>query len=56
MSQIGELGGLATRWEEESERRRAAQEQQRSGAALARFTVVDMFLDKSVRGRLVPAF
>ena len=53
----------SARWEEVSERRRAAQEQQRSGAALeaehaalARFTVVDMFLDKSVRGRLVPAF
>src|SRR6266478_5680616 len=53
----------SARWEEASERRRPAQEQQRSGAVLeaehavlARFTVVDMFLDKSVRGRLVPAF
>jgi MFS family permease len=51
------------RWEAASERRRAAQAQRRSGellegenAALARFTVVDMFLDPSVRRRLIPAF
>jgi MFS family permease len=53
----------SARWEAASERRRAAQVQLRSGAALeaeyaalSRFTVVDMFLDKSVRGRLIPAF
>ena len=53
----------SVRWEKASERRRAAQEQRRSGAvlegenvALARFTVADMFLDASVRRRLVPAF
>ncbi len=53
----------STRWEEASERRRAAQAQQRSGAALegenvalTRFTVTDMFLDRSVRRRLIPAF
>src|SRR5246500_337644 len=51
------------RWEEASKRRRAARAQQRTGAALAgenvaltRFTVVDMFLDRSVRRRLIPAF
>jgi MFS family permease len=51
------------RWEEASKRRRAARAQQRAGAALAgenvaltRFTVVDMFLDRSVRRRLIPAF
>jgi MFS family permease len=53
----------SARWEEASERRRAAQAQRRSGealeaehAALARFTVADMFLDRGVRRRLVPAF
>jgi MFS family permease len=53
----------SARWEEASKRRLAARAQQRSGAALAgenvaltRFTVVDMFLDRSVRRRLVPAF
>jgi len=53
----------SARWEKASERRRAAQEQRRSGAvlegenvALTRFTVADMFLDPSVRRRLVPAF
>jgi MFS family permease len=51
------------RWEAASERRRAAQAQRRSGvalegenAALTRFTVVDMFVDRSVRRRLVAAF
>ena len=51
------------RWEAASEARRAAHAQRRSGAALAgenaaltRFTVVDMFLDPSVRKRLIPAF
>jgi MFS family permease len=51
------------RWEEAHARRRAAQAQRRSGAvldgedaALARFTVVDMFIDRRVRGRLVAAF
>src|ERR1700758_4154976 len=46
----------SARWEEASERRRAAQAQRRSGealeaehAALARFTVADMFLDRGVR-------
>ena len=53
----------STRWEKASEQRRAARAQRRSGAtleaehaALARFTVADMFLDRSVRRRLVPAF
>src|SRR5215469_12815124 len=53
----------STRWEAASERRRVAQAQRRSGevlegenAALARFTIADMFLDRSVRGRLVAAF
>jgi hypothetical protein len=51
------------RWEATSERRRAAQAQRRSGAllegenaALTRFTIVDMFLDRDVRGRLIPTF
>jgi MFS family permease len=51
------------RWEAANERRRAARQQQRTGvalagesAALARFTVTDMFLDKSVRPRLIGAF
>jgi len=53
----------STRWERASEQRRAARAQRRSGAtleaehaALALFTVADMFLDRSVRRRLVPAF
>jgi MFS family permease len=53
----------SARWEDANERRRAAQAQQRSGvaldgeaAALTRFTVTDMFLDRSVRGRLIAAF
>src|SRR6516162_1924496 len=53
----------STRWERASEQRRAALAQRRSGAtleaehaALALFTVADMFLDRSVRRRLVPAF
>ena len=53
----------STRWEEANERRRAARAQQQSGialegvdAALTRFTVTDMFLDKSVRPRLIAAF
>ena len=52
-----------TRWEEANDRRRAALAQRQSGAALAgidaaltRFTVADMFLDRSVRPRLVTAF
>src|SRR5262249_47257876 len=51
------------RWEAASEQRRAARELRRRGAplndqhaALTRFTVVDMFLDRSIRGRLVGAF
>ena len=51
------------RWEEASERRRMVRAQQSSGVALTgvdlaltRFTVVDMFLDKSVRPRLITAF
>src|SRR5215510_2742298 len=53
----------SARWEQSSERRRAAQAQRRAGAALeaehaalARFTVVDMFVDRGVRPRLVAAF
>ncbi len=53
----------SNRWERANEARRAAKAQQRSGtaldgesAALTRFTVIDMFVDKSVRGRLVGAF
>jgi MFS family permease len=53
----------SARWEQASERRRTAQTLRKSGAALAgehaalaRFTVVDMFVDKSVRGRLIAAF
>ncbi len=53
----------SARWEQASERRRTAQAQARSGgaleretAALTRFTVVDMFADRSVRKRLIPAF
>ncbi len=51
------------RWEETNERRRAARAQRQSGvalegmdAALTRSTIADMFLDKSVRPRLVAAF
>ena len=51
------------RWEDANERRRTAQAQRRSGAvldgeaaALTRFTVTDMFLDRSVRWRLIAAF
>jgi MFS family permease len=50
------------RWEESHARRRAAQAQRASGealegeaAALTRFTIVDMFVDRSVRRRLIPA-
>jgi MFS family permease len=53
----------SARWEEASERRRTARAQQRSGvaldgvdAALTRFTVADMFTDRDVRRRLIPAF
>jgi MFS family permease len=53
----------SARWEAASERRRAAQAQRRSGAVLegesavlTRFTVTDMFVDRSVRGRLIGAF
>lgn len=53
----------SSRWEDANERRRAARELRRSGAALhgenaalTRFTVTDMFLDKSVRPRLITAF
>ena len=53
----------SARWEEANERRRAARAQQQSGAvldgvdaALTRFTVTDMFLDRSVRPRLIAAF
>ena len=53
----------SARWEEANERRLAARAQQQSGAALegldaalTRFTITDMFLDKSVRSRLVTAF
>jgi MFS family permease len=53
----------SARWEEAAERRRAARALQASGsalaaehAALARFTVADMFVDKSVRWRLIGAF
>ncbi len=53
----------SARWEGANQRRRAARAQHRSGvvldgelAALTRFTVADMFLDRSVRRRLVVAF
>jgi MFS family permease len=53
----------SARWEEANERRRMVRAQQRSGvalkgvdAAMTRFTVADMFLDRSVRPRLVAAF
>src|SRR6516162_97171 len=53
----------SARWEEANERRRAVRAQQQSGvalegvdAALTRFTVTDMFLDRSARRRLIPAF
>jgi len=51
------------RWEEAHERRRAAQAQKESGAALegvdaalTRFTVVDLFTDRSVRRPLILSF
>ena len=51
------------RWEEANERRREAQAQRQSGAqlqgvdaALTRFTVVDLFSDRSVRKPLIIAF
>jgi MFS family permease len=51
------------RWEEANERRRFAQAQRQSGAvlegvdaALTRFTVVDLFSDRSVRRPLIFAF
>jgi MFS family permease len=51
------------RWEEANERRRAAHAQRQSGvalegvdAALTRFTVVDLFADRSVRRPLIVAF
>jgi len=57
------MGEARQRWEEASARRRTAQAQRRTGAvlegeniALTRFTVADMFLDRSVRGRLIAAF
>jgi MFS family permease len=50
------------RWELSNERRRTAQAMRRSGralvgenVALARFTVVDLFADRGIRGRLVAA-
>jgi hypothetical protein len=53
----------SARWEAASEQRRVARALRKSGAALAgehtaltRFTVTDMFLDRSVRGRLIGAF
>ncbi|MGH7045220.1 MAG: MFS transporter [Stellaceae bacterium] len=53
----------SARWEGSDARRREARAQQQSGvvlegesAALTRFTVTDMFLDRSVRRRLVVAF
>ncbi|HTT80811.1 MAG TPA: MFS transporter [Stellaceae bacterium] len=53
----------STRWEESAARRREARALAASGAdlagehaALTRFTVADMFLDKSVRWRLIGAF
>jgi MFS family permease len=51
------------RWEQANERRRAAHAQRQSGAvlegvdaALTRFTVVDLFSDRSVRRPLIVAF
>jgi MFS family permease len=53
----------SSRWEAASERRRVARAQRRRGAllesedaALTRFTVTDMFIERSVRGRLISAF
>jgi len=53
----------SARWEDANERRRETRAQQRSGVALAgeaaaltRFTVTDMFLDRTVRPRLIAAF
>ena len=51
------------RWEQSHERRRAARALRQSGAAvsteqaaLTRFTVVDLFAERRVRGRLIAAF
>ena len=53
----------STRWEEANERRREARAQKESGAvlqgveaALTRFTVVDLFTDRSVRRPLILGF
>ena len=53
----------SARWEAASERRREARALRLSGAAVAgeaaaltRFTVADMFLDRDIRRRLIPAF
>src|SRR5262249_23444886 len=53
----------STRWEEANERRRFAQAQKQSGAvlegvdaALTRFTVVDLFTERSVRRAFVCSF
>jgi MFS family permease len=53
----------STRWEEANERRREARAQKESGAALegvdaalTRFTVVDLFTDRSVRRAFVASF
>jgi MFS family permease len=53
----------STRWEEANERRRAAHAQKQSGAvlegvdaAMTRFTVVDLFTDRSVRRPLICSF
>jgi MFS family permease len=53
----------SSRWEEANERRREAHAQKQSGAvlegvdaALTRFTVVDLFTDRSVRRPLILAF
>jgi MFS family permease len=53
----------SARWEAASERRRTAREQRKGGAvldgesaALTRFTMTDMFLDRTVRPRLIAAF
>ena len=53
----------SARWEEAAERRRMVRQQQRSGvaltgvdAAMTRSTVTDLFLDRSIRPRLIAAF
>jgi MFS family permease len=53
----------SARWEEANERRRLVRAQRRSGvalggvdAAMTRSTITDMFLDRSVRPRLIVAF